>query len=110
VKDVDGLERLMRTLIALGFFAEVDTGTPPVRYRNNRLSTCLREEHVQSQKDFVRPQPCRLWALAVLLLFDPAGLLCGRQGRPAGKRGITKSWHAFCHTEIKHKGFGLGWN
>jgi hypothetical protein len=53
VKDVDGLARLLASVIAAGYFAEVKVKGEPLRYRNNRLSACLRDRHVQSQKDFV---------------------------------------------------------
>eukprot|EP00884_Botryococcus_braunii_P012148 jgi/Botrbrau1/20934/Bobra.0135s0062.1 len=53
VKDVEGLGRVLAFAIALGYFAEVNTGVGPVRYRNNRLSACLRENHLQTQKAFI---------------------------------------------------------
>jgi hypothetical protein len=46
--------RTLRTAINFGFFAEVQEKGQPVRYRNNRLSAVLREDHAQSQKFMVR--------------------------------------------------------
>eukprot|EP00884_Botryococcus_braunii_P004942 jgi/Botrbrau1/14449/Bobra.0014s0094.1 len=46
----DRLYRVLRTAINFGLFAEVRQKGQPLRYRNNRLSAVLREEHEQSQK------------------------------------------------------------
>jgi hypothetical protein len=46
--------RTLRTAINFGFFAEVQEKGQPLRYRNNRLSAVLREDHAQSQKFMVR--------------------------------------------------------
>lgn len=63
VRDADHLRRLLSCAIAFGYFSEVHIGGEAVRYCNNRLSACLREGHVQSQKDFVRPVSRVLFAI-----------------------------------------------
>lgn len=49
----DRLYRVLRTAVNFGVFAEVREKGQPLRYRNNRLSAVLREDHVQSQKYMV---------------------------------------------------------
>ncbi len=46
----DHLYRLLRMLASLGIFEE----TAPRRFRNNRLSACLREDHPQSVRALIR--------------------------------------------------------
>ncbi len=57
----DSLHRLLRMLASLGIFEE----TAPRRFRNNRLSACLREDHPQSVRAMIlmhnSPEMSRPW-------------------------------------------------
>ncbi len=57
----DSLYRLMRMLASLGIFEE----TAPRRFRNSRLSACLREDHPQSVRAMIlmhnSPEMSRPW-------------------------------------------------
>ncbi|MEI8574028.1 hypothetical protein J0667_18985 [Methylomonas sp. WH-1] len=59
--DADALYRLLRMLAAVGVFEEVS----PRRFRNNKLSSCLRPDHPQSVRAMVlmhnSPEMSRPW-------------------------------------------------